>query len=58
LCDITTAPTAWDWEYTTQSSGIRADVAYDIWIGTTPDGIQASSSSSYELMIWLSGLGR
>lgn len=41
----------------TQSDGIRADVSYDIWIGTTADGAQASSASSYEIMIWLSGLG-
>ncbi|KAL6301694.1 glycoside hydrolase family 12 protein [Sparassis latifolia] len=57
LSAITSVPTSWDWEYVTESSGIRADVSYDIWIGTTADGAQASSSSSYEIMIWLSGLG-
>ncbi|KIJ65971.1 glycoside hydrolase family 12 protein [Hydnomerulius pinastri MD-312] len=57
LSAITSAPTAWNWDYVTQSSGIRADVSYDIWIGTTPNGAQASSASSYEIMIWLSGLG-
>ncbi|GBE77944.1 glycoside hydrolase family 12 protein [Sparassis latifolia] len=57
LSAITSAPTSWDWEYVTESSGIRADVSYDIWFGTTADGAQASSDSSYEIMIWLSGLG-
>ncbi|KAH9950342.1 glycoside hydrolase family 12 protein [Amylocystis lapponica] len=57
LSAITSAPTSWNWDYVTQSSGIRADVSYDIWVGTTADGAQASSSSSYEIMIWLSGLG-
>ncbi|KAF8435117.1 glycoside hydrolase family 12 protein [Boletus edulis BED1] len=57
LCDITSAPTTWNWEYVTKTSGVHADVAYDIWIGTTPNGAQASSTSSYEIMIWLSSLG-
>ncbi|KAG9312193.1 glycoside hydrolase family 12 protein [Chiua virens] len=57
LSGITSAPTVWNWEYVTESSDIRADVSYDIWIGTTADGAQASSTSSYEIMIWLSGLG-
>jgi xyloglucan-specific endo-beta-1,4-glucanase len=57
LSDITSAPTAWNWEYVSESSGVRADVSYDIWFGPTPDGAQASSYSSYEIMIWLSGLG-
>ncbi|KAG6382029.1 glycoside hydrolase family 12 protein [Boletus reticuloceps] len=57
LSDVTSAPTTWNWEYATESSGIRADVSYDIWIGTVPNGAQASSTSSYEIMIWLSGLG-
>ncbi|KAF8549960.1 concanavalin A-like lectin/glucanase [Imleria badia] len=58
--------TTWTWadnenesrlEYLAESSGIRADVSYDIWFGTTSDGAQASSSSTYEIMIRLSGLG-
>ncbi|EIW80354.1 glycoside hydrolase family 12 protein [Coniophora puteana RWD-64-598 SS2] len=57
LGSITSAPTAWNWDYVTESDGIRADVSYDIWIGTTADGAQASADSSYEIMIWLSGLG-
>ncbi|KAF8588001.1 glycoside hydrolase family 12 protein [Ramaria rubella] len=57
LSAITTAPTAWTWSYQTQSAGIRADVSYDIWFGAASSGTPASSASSYEIMIWLSGKG-
>ncbi|ETW74780.1 glycoside hydrolase family 12 protein [Heterobasidion irregulare TC 32-1] len=57
LSAITTAPTTWTWTYETESSGIRADVSYDIWFGSASSGDPASAASSYEIMIWLSGLG-
>ncbi|PFH48691.1 glycoside hydrolase family 12 protein [Amanita thiersii Skay4041] len=57
LQSISSAPTTWSWVYRSQSTGIRADVAYDIWLGTAPSGNPASTASSYEIMIWLSGLG-
>ncbi|KAA1470417.1 endocellulase [Dentipellis sp. KUC8613] len=57
LSAITSAPSAWSWTYLSQSSGIRADVSYDIWFGNAPTGTPATSASSYEIMIWLSGLG-
>ncbi|KDQ52789.1 glycoside hydrolase family 12 protein [Jaapia argillacea MUCL 33604] len=57
LSAITSAETTYDWYYNTQSSGLRADVSYDIWFGTAESGTAASSSSSYEIMVWLSGLG-
>ncbi|KAI0691154.1 endocellulase [Cerioporus squamosus] len=57
LSAVKSAPTAWQWEYESQSSGIRADVSYDIWLGNAPSGDPASAASSYEIMIWLSGLG-
>ncbi|KAF5357345.1 hypothetical protein D9758_005913 [Tetrapyrgos nigripes] len=57
LSAIRSAPTIWTWHYGTQSQGIRADVAYDIWTGVARSGAPASSASSYEIMIWLSGLG-
>ncbi|EIW52355.1 endocellulase [Trametes versicolor FP-101664 SS1] len=57
LSSLKSAPTAWQWEYESQSSGIRADVSYDIWTGTTPTGNPASAASSFEIMIWLSGKG-
>ncbi|KAF9010094.1 endocellulase [Cyathus striatus] len=57
LQNIKSAPTAWNWNYTSQSSGIRADVSYDIWTGVPSSGNPATSASSFEIMIWLSGLG-
>lgn len=57
LAAITHAPTIWNWSYLSESSGIRADVSYDIWFGVAPSGTAASTSSSYEIMIWLSGVG-
>lgn len=57
LQHIATAPTTWNWHYATQSSGIRADVSYDIWFGKASSGNPASSASSFEIMIWLSGKG-
>ncbi|KAI0311186.1 concanavalin A-like lectin/glucanase domain-containing protein, partial [Amylostereum chailletii] len=49
LSALTTAPTAWSWDYDLQSSGIRADVSYDIWLGVAPSGTAASKASSYEM---------
>ncbi|KAF9022279.1 glycoside hydrolase family 12 protein [Hymenopellis radicata] len=57
LANIQTAPTTWTWNYATQSNPIRADVSYDIWTGVQQVGQPASTNSSYEIMIWLSGLG-
>jgi len=57
LQNIRSAPTTWNWRYDSQSSGLRADVAYDIWTGVPSSGNPASSASSFEIMIWLSGLG-
>ncbi|KIP07934.1 glycoside hydrolase family 12 protein [Phlebiopsis gigantea 11061_1 CR5-6] len=57
LGTIQSAPTAWNWTYVTESEGIRADVSYDIWFGKAQSGTAASSASSYEIMIWLSGQG-
>lgn len=57
LSAITSAPTTWDWSYQGASSGLRADVSYDIWFGKASSGTPASSASSYEIMIWLSGQG-
>ncbi|KAK7689975.1 hypothetical protein QCA50_006615 [Cerrena zonata] len=57
LGNIKTAPTSWDWTYLSESQGIRADVSYDIWTGVPQSGDPATSASSYEIMIWLSGLG-
>ncbi|KXN85830.1 Endoglucanase-1 [Leucoagaricus sp. SymC.cos] len=57
LQSIGSAPTTWNWHYDTKSDGLRADVSYDIWTGVAQSGDPASSASSYEIMIWLSGQG-
>ncbi|KAJ7646818.1 endocellulase [Roridomyces roridus] len=57
LKNVASAPTVWNWDYTSQSGGLRADVAYDIWFGNATSGAPASSASRYEIMIWLSSLG-
>ncbi|KAI0345508.1 endocellulase [Trametopsis cervina] len=57
LSAVKSAPTTWNWSYLSQSQGIRADVSYDIWFGKAQSGSPATSASSYEIMIWLSGLG-
>ncbi|KAI0072211.1 endocellulase [Panus rudis PR-1116 ss-1] len=57
LQNIASAPSSWQWTYVTESQGIRADVSYDIWLGQAQSGDPATSASSYEIMIWLSGLG-
>ncbi|KAL5521816.1 hypothetical protein ACEPAF_2564 [Sanghuangporus sanghuang] len=54
---IVSAPTTWDWRYTVQSPGIRANVAYDLWIGPTTSGTPAFPNPAYEIMVWLSGKG-
>ncbi|KAL1946104.1 hypothetical protein VTO73DRAFT_15231 [Trametes versicolor] len=56
LASLQSAPTAWQWWYENESS-VRADVSYDIWTGWAASGNPASSDSSYEIMIWLSGQG-
>ncbi|CCM01661.1 uncharacterized protein FIBRA_03723 [Fibroporia radiculosa] len=57
LSDISEATTAWSWYYESQSSGLRADVSYDIWTGTNDATAPPTSTTDYEIMIWLSGLG-
>ncbi|KAL4249366.1 glycosyl hydrolase 12 (cellulase H) family protein [Abortiporus biennis] len=57
LKNIKSAPTNWVWKYNSESQGIRADVSFDIWTGVPQSGNPATSASSYEIMIWLSGLG-
>ncbi|EJT99464.1 endo-beta-1-4-glucanase [Dacryopinax primogenitus] len=57
LSSVTSLPTTWDWSYTSESSGLRADVSYDMWLGTSSTGTATSSTSEYEIMVWLSGLG-
>ncbi|KAF8601588.1 concanavalin A-like lectin/glucanase, partial [Ceratobasidium sp. AG-I] len=52
LSAIASIPTTWYWTYSSASSGLVADVSYDLWLSTTSGG-----SSSDEIMIWLSTRG-
>ncbi|KAF9464549.1 concanavalin A-like lectin/glucanase domain-containing protein [Collybia nuda] len=54
---ISSIPTSWHWTYTSASSGLVADVSYDLWLSNTAGTGGASSSSTYEVMIWLSTRG-
>ncbi|KAG8910049.1 hypothetical protein FRC01_006579 [Tulasnella sp. 417] len=53
----TSIPSMWQWTYTSTSSDLVADVSYDLWLSTSSTGTGASSTSSYEIMIWLSTRG-
>ncbi|KAF8177637.1 concanavalin A-like lectin/glucanase domain-containing protein, partial [Pholiota molesta] len=57
LASITSIPTSWKWTYTSASSNIVADVSYDLWLSKTAGTTGATSSSTYEIMIWLSARG-
>ena len=57
LQNVKSAPTVWQWTHESQSQGIRVDVAFDVWTGVQPRGDPATFASSYEIMIWLTGLG-
>ncbi|KAJ7270711.1 concanavalin A-like lectin/glucanase domain-containing protein, partial [Mycena haematopus] len=58
LVNITSIPTAWSWSYTSASSDLKANVAYDLWLSATP-GTQGASTAttSFEVMVWLSQRG-
>ncbi|KAK3172596.1 hypothetical protein OEA41_005920 [Lepraria neglecta] len=45
-----TIPTTWSWSYS--GSAVRANVAYDTFVGTSCTGAQA-----YEVMVWLGDFG-
>ncbi|KAJ7775957.1 endocellulase [Mycena maculata] len=57
LSNISSAPTSWNWNSGSQSSGSQGDVAYDIWFGQASSGRPSTAGSSYEIMIWLSAIG-
>jgi len=50
LSSIKTLPSTWTWTYT--GSNIIANVAYDLFTGSS-----ATGSAEYEIMIWLGALG-
>ncbi|KXG50455.1 Glycoside hydrolase, family 12 [Penicillium griseofulvum] len=50
LSTVTSIKSAWEWDYST--TDIIADVAYDLFLSSTPDG-----SEEYEIMVWLAAMG-
>ncbi|KAG7086401.1 hypothetical protein E1B28_002356 [Marasmius oreades] len=57
ISDIQSIPTAWSWSYSGASSSLVADVSYDLWLSTVANSGGASSSSTFEIMVWLSARG-
>lgn len=57
LSAIGSIPTKWAWTYSSASSNLVADVSYDLWLSNVAGGTGASSSSTFEIMIWLSTRG-
>ncbi|KAJ7663239.1 glycoside hydrolase family 12 protein, partial [Mycena polygramma] len=57
VASIASIPTVWQWTYSSASSGLVADVSYDLWLSKTAGTGGASSSSTFEIMVWLSTRG-
>ncbi|CAE6438111.1 unnamed protein product [Rhizoctonia solani] len=54
LSAIKTIPTTWRWTYSAAASDLVANVSYDLWLSNVPNGTGHSTTSTYEIMIWLS----
>ncbi|TFK31985.1 concanavalin A-like lectin/glucanase domain-containing protein [Crucibulum laeve] len=54
---ISSIPTSWSWTYTSASSDLVANISYDLWLSNNSNSTGASSSSTFEVMIWLSARG-
>lgn len=57
LDQIGSIPTSWSWTYTSASSDLVADVSYDLWLSNVAGTGGASSTSTFEVMVWLSARG-
>ncbi|KAG8915889.1 hypothetical protein FRC01_003476 [Tulasnella sp. 417] len=57
LSSISSIPSQWYWTYLDASDDLVADVSYDLWLSSSSTGTGSSSTSSYEIMIWLSTRG-
>ncbi|KAK0210167.1 glycoside hydrolase family 12 protein [Desarmillaria ectypa] len=57
ISSISSIPVTWTWSYSSASSGLVADVSYDLWLSNVASSSGASSTSTYEVMIWLSTRG-
>ncbi|THH20040.1 hypothetical protein EW146_g1226 [Bondarzewia mesenterica] len=54
---ISSIPTTWHWTYSSASSDLVADVSYDLWLSNVGNSSGASSTSTFEIMVWLSTRG-
>ncbi|KIM46944.1 glycoside hydrolase family 12 protein [Hebeloma cylindrosporum] len=57
LASIASIPAAWDWTYSSASYDLIADVSFDLWLSDFAYTAGATSSSTFEIMIWLSARG-
>ncbi|KAK0492091.1 glycoside hydrolase family 12 protein [Armillaria luteobubalina] len=57
ISSIKSIPVTWAWSYSSASSGLVADVSYDLWLSNVASSGGASSTSTFEVMIWLSTRG-
>lgn len=57
ISSIKSIPVTWTWSYSSASSGLVADVSYDLWLSNVASSGGASSTSTFEVMIWLSTRG-
>ncbi|KAI0314500.1 glycoside hydrolase family 12 protein [Amylostereum chailletii] len=57
ISTITSIPTTWQWSYASASSDLVADVSYDLWLSNVASSSGASSTSTFEIMVWLSARG-
>ncbi|CAE6406973.1 unnamed protein product [Rhizoctonia solani] len=57
LSAISSIPSTWKWSYSSASSSLIADVSYDLWLSGSASGTGSSSTSTYEIMVWLSSRG-
>ncbi|KAF9453708.1 glycoside hydrolase family 12 protein [Macrolepiota fuliginosa MF-IS2] len=57
LSQISSIPASWSWTYTSASSDLVADVSYDMWLSNVASSSGASSTSTFEVMVWLSARG-
>jgi len=57
LASISSIPTSYHWSYVNAGKGLIANVAYDLWLSEDARSTGATSSSTYEVMIWLGNRG-
>ncbi|KAJ7051326.1 glycoside hydrolase family 12 protein [Mycena amicta] len=49
VASIASIPTVWQWTYSSASSGLVADVSYDLWLSNQAGTGGASSTSTFEI---------